>query len=177
MKALISACIITDRPMLKTLETVALWVDEIVVVSSNRKVFDDLCAYAESSTQRPTPDGLNADLRAYRETDTGLLWVLKYREWDNDFSAARNLSILLAHCPWILYIDSDEWVIFDRGTPEQLRQHLETTTDDAFLVRSGFDAEGRSRYCRRCRRFADFRWAHVAVRFCSCLGFVQKNLA
>jgi len=134
--SLISACIITDRPMLKTLETVAGWADEIVVVCSNREVFDDLCSYAESRSQIISmPGGVDADLCVYVEWETKLRWILRYREWDNDFSAARNLSLLISHGEWILYIDSDEWLKFAEGCgPDQLRQVLKTTKADAFWV-------------------------------------------
>ena len=36
--------------------------------------------------------------------------IIKYFEWINDFSAARNFSLALAGQPWILVLDADEFI-------------------------------------------------------------------
>ena len=111
MKPLISACIITDRNIDQTLASIADLVDEVTVVVSHKD--------KEKMIVNSTPVPL----------------VIEYRPWDNDFSAARNRAIELAHGEWILYIDSDEWLVFEEGcSADQLRTVLETTTADAFWI-------------------------------------------
>ncbi len=108
---LFSACIVTHRNIDRTLASIAGVVDEAVVVIDPR--------HKEEMLVNSTPVQL----------------IVEPRPWDNDFSAARNRSVELAAGEWILYIDSDEWLVFEEGcSADQLRTVLETTTADAFWI-------------------------------------------
>jgi len=66
--------------------------------------------------------------------------------WADDFAAVRNVGFSLARSPWILWLDSDEWL--DEASRHELNVCIESSTALVWLVnihdRSG--AQGVSRY-------------------------------
>ncbi len=85
-KATVSACMIVKNEEVLLpgcLESIRNWVDEIIIVDTG-------------STDRTIEIAETYGARVY------------YREWDGDFSAARNFSLSKATCDWIFVIDADE---------------------------------------------------------------------
>jgi hypothetical protein len=75
--------------------------------------------------------------------------------WDDDFAAARNVSLEACHGTWVLHVDADELLTCDRRA---FRRALEaaSTADDAFLLEIENlvdDGTGRSYSFRGCRVF------------------------
>ena len=115
-KPLVSACIITHREIKQTLNSIVDLVDELVIVCSNREI-------AEAMKNDPWIK------HAWRQL------TISYREWTGDFSAARMDSLKLATGEWILYIDSDEWIVYEEGcSADQLRTALMETDENAFWI-------------------------------------------
>jgi tetratricopeptide (TPR) repeat protein len=85
-KATISACMIVKNEEILLpgcLESIRDWVDEIIIVDTG-------------STDRTVEIAKSYGAKIY------------FREWDGDFSAARNYSLSKATCDWIFIIDADE---------------------------------------------------------------------
>lgn len=59
--------------------------------------------------------------------------TLKRIKWKDDYAEARNLSLGLCTCPWILVIDADEWI--DKRYFSAIRKTVENfTAHDGFLM-------------------------------------------
>ncbi len=84
---LAAALIVRDeaRCIARCLDSIAPWVDRIVVVDTGS--IDDTAAIAR---------GCGADVH--------------HLEWPDDFSIARNHALALADADWTLVIDADEWI-------------------------------------------------------------------
>ncbi len=85
-KATVSACMIVKNEEVLLpgcLESIRNWVDEIIIVDTG-------------STDRTVEIAESYGAKVY------------FREWDGDFSAARNYSLSKATCDWIFVIDADE---------------------------------------------------------------------
>jgi len=96
----VSACIIVgddrDDKLIRCLDSLKGHVDEIVVVHTGHS----------RKTRRI--------IRKYTKK-------LYLSEWKNDFSTPRNLALTKSTCEWMLYIDSDEYLMH----PEKLKQNLD----------------------------------------------------
>jgi tetratricopeptide (TPR) repeat protein len=106
----VSLCMIVkdEEAMLpRCLDAVREWVDEMIVVDTG-------------STDRTVEI---AEERGAR---------VLHHEWQNDFSAARNVSFDAATCDWILYLDADE-VLLDGDGP-RLRELLTHTWREAIFL-------------------------------------------
>lgn len=80
-------------------------------IESFRPIADEIVVYDTGST-----DGTQNIL-----TDLGVTWI--QGEWRKDFAWARNQSIAMAKCSWILWMDAD-----DRIPPDQLDNFLKLKT-------------------------------------------------
>ena len=121
---LLSLCMIVKNEsehLTRCLESVQGTVDEIVVVDTGST--DDTVAIAERFGAR-----------------------VLHREWTNDFSAARNVSLEAATGDWALVLDADEALSAPRG--EAFRQRLRETDAAGFrlIVRNLTDGEGLSAF-------------------------------
>jgi tetratricopeptide (TPR) repeat protein len=106
----VSLCMIVkdEEAMLpRCLDAVRDWVDEMIVVDTG-------------STDRTVEIAQERGARVL------------HHEWQNDFSAARNVSFDAATCDWILYLDADE-VLVDGDGP-RLRELLTHTWREAIFL-------------------------------------------
>lgn len=81
-------------------------------------------------------------------------------EWINDFSAARNYSLRLATCQWILVLDADEVFIGDEGH-SQLAKHIHNAGNKVGKIRQENhfmqDGEERVNYTWISRLFPNYK--------------------
>lgn len=90
-KATVSACMIVKNEEVLLpgcLESIRSWVDEIVIVDTG-------------STDKTVEIAKSYGAKVF------------FRDWDGDFSAARNFSLSKATCDWIFVIDADEEIVLD----------------------------------------------------------------
>jgi len=144
-KPTISACVIVgddrDSNLMRCLDSVKGAVDEIIVVHT----------------------GCSVKTRTIISQYTDRIYHLK---WKNSFSDARNYSIGKATCDWILYIDSDEYLV----NPGLIRLGLKPG-DKAYLLRvnhvddknSIIVAEGITRVFRNGCNFRFFGDIHEII--------------
>lgn len=87
-KALLSICMIVKNEatiLERCLKSITPVADEIIIVDTGSQ--DDTVTIAQKNGAQ-----------------------VFYREWQNDFAEARNYSIGKANCPWILWLDADDYI-------------------------------------------------------------------
>jgi glycosyltransferase involved in cell wall biosynthesis len=114
---LFSACVVTHRRCDKMLNSIVDLVDEAVI----------WC------TTEPAKAGVGDWVRNERPA---FRCVYPYIAWRHDFSGLRNETIQKARGEWVLYIDSDEWVVEELAdAASRVRWALEHEQEaDAFFI-------------------------------------------
>lgn len=113
---LLSACVVTHRPIGRMMDSIAGLIDEALIWCTTEEAKSAVC-------------------RNIKENGWDFPVKYPYVPWSNDFSTPRNEEIEKARGEWILYIDSDEWVVHEVvGAVKKIRHILETTEEDAFFI-------------------------------------------
>ena len=113
---LLSACVVTHRPVDRMMGSIADLVDEAVIWCTTKEA------------KKSVYENIKRDMWKFRV-------AYPLVEWNNDFSSLRNETLAKARGEWVLYIDSDEEVVFEvLGAVEKIRHVLETTEADAFFI-------------------------------------------
>jgi tetratricopeptide (TPR) repeat protein len=96
-----------EEHLARCLESVAPWVDQLIVVDTG-------------STDRTVEIALEHGAE------------VRHHEWTGDFAAARNVSFEAATCDWVMYLDADEALVDGEGP--RLRALLGHVWREAFFV-------------------------------------------
>jgi glycosyltransferase involved in cell wall biosynthesis len=108
----VSLCMITkdsERDILKAIDSV-------------KNVVDEVCVYDTGSTDRT--------LSLIQESSFPVPVKIEKGSWTDSFEDARNKSIEKASSDWILWMDSDEFLM----NPQLLRQYLNTRYFNGYLI-------------------------------------------